>query len=62
MGLADGILGDKFMPEIEKRMRLITNELCPRMDSLIIEQRKTNEKLNEIAEILRSISNILSSK
>lgn len=61
-GLAGALMGDGMIQEIEKRMKMITNELCPRMDSLIIEQRKTNEKLDEIAEILRSISNLLSSK
>jgi len=56
MGLTDGILGDKLMNEVEKRMRLITNELCPRMDSLIIEQRITNQRLDKIIALLDKIS------
>lgn len=48
MGIGDRFIGDNMMQEIEKRMRMITNELCPRMDALIREQQKTNEILADI--------------
>ena len=62
MGLVDGIMGDKLMAEMEKRMRLISNDLCPRMDSLIAEQKRTNENLDEIANLLKSIKQLLVNK
>lgn len=55
MGLVDQMMGEKLMPEIEKRMKMITGELCPRMDSLIIEQRATNQKLDQIIGLLDRI-------
>lgn len=54
-GLAGALMGDGMIQEVEKRMKMITNELCPRMDALIKEQQKTNEKLDVIAGILRSV-------
>lgn len=48
MGIGERLLGDNMMQEIEKRMKLISNELCPRMDRLIREQEKTNEILSNI--------------
>jgi hypothetical protein len=58
MGLVDGIMGDKLMAEMEKRMRLISNDLCPRMDALIREQQKTNELLSDIIIALRKLDHI----
>jgi hypothetical protein len=53
MGIGDRLIGDNMMQEIEKRMKMITNELCPRMDALIREQQKTNEILSSILLELR---------
>ena len=52
-GIAGAIMGDGMMQEMEKRMKLITSELCPRMDNLIREQQKTNEILSDILDVLR---------
>ena len=55
MGLGDRLIGDNMMQEVETRMKMITNELCPRMDALIREQQKTNELLEEIKTSLKHI-------
>lgn len=56
MGLGDRLIGDNMMQEIEKRMKIITNELCPRMDALIREQQTTNNLLNQIFLELKGLN------
>lgn len=56
MGLGDRLIGDNMMQEIEKRMKIITNELCPRMDALIREQQTTNNLLNQIFLELKELN------
>lgn len=54
-GLAGALMGDGMMQEMEKRMKMITSELCPRMDNLIREQQKTNEILSDILLALKRL-------
>jgi hypothetical protein len=59
MGIAGAFMGDGMMQEIEKRMKLITNELCPRLDALIKEQQRTNELLDDLKTSLANTQGVV---
>lgn len=54
-GLAGAFLGNDMMQEIDKRFKLITDELCPRIDAMKREQEKTNDLLKDIIVLLRKL-------